>query len=468
MLPAAGELSPALIARVIARRIARFYTSERIAAAARFPGCEGGEPVGRARPACSALPHFCSGCPHNSSTKVPEGSRALAGIGCHYMAIWINPTQTQTFSQMGGEGAAWVGQAPFTETKHVFANIGDGTYAHSGLLAIRQAVAAKVPITYKILFNDAVAMTGGQPVDGTLTVPQVVRQVQAEGVERVVVVTDEPEKYAAGDLPDGRRRASPPRARRRAARAAGVRGRLGARVRPDLRRREAPPPQARPLSRSGAAGRHQRPGVRGLRRLQREVELHVGRAARNRVRPQARDRPILLQQGLFLPRRLLPELRDRRRRLAAPGPQPGAVGRTGRGGRRGVGRGPGPCRRAGRDGRAGGGRSPPAHATPPAPAELAGTGARFGGAAVRHPGHGRRRHRASSPSARCSARPRASSARARRCWTWRGWRRRAGRSGRISASRPNRTSCTRRASRRATRTSFSAATSSSRRRRTAC
>ena len=140
------------------------------------------------------VPHYCSGCPHNSSTKVPEGSRALAGIGCHYMALWLSPDTTQTFSQMGGEGVPWIGQAPFTKTRHVFANLGDGTYSHSGLLAIRQAVAAQVSITYKILFNDAVAMTGGQPVEGTLTVPQIVRQVAAEGVERIVVVADDPEE----------------------------------------------------------------------------------------------------------------------------------------------------------------------------------------------------------------------------------------------------------------------------------
>ncbi|MBV9655007.1 MAG: indolepyruvate ferredoxin oxidoreductase family protein, partial [Acetobacteraceae bacterium] len=200
MLPAAGELSPSLIARVIAHRIARFHASERIAERLAFLEAKEASLRGAQGP-MQRTPHFCSGCPHNTSTVVPEGSRALAGIGCHYMALWLNPLQTQTFSQMGGEGAAWVGQAPFTETKHVFANIGDGTYAHSGLLAIRQAVASRVPITYKILFNDAVAMTGGQPVDGTLTVPQVVRQVQAEGVGRVAVVTDAPEKYARGDLP---------------------------------------------------------------------------------------------------------------------------------------------------------------------------------------------------------------------------------------------------------------------------
>ncbi len=202
-LPAAGELTPATIARVIARRIAPFHTSERIRECLDFLEAKERALAGP-RTGALRVPHYCSGCPHNTSTKVPEGSRALAGIGCHYMALWLNPAQTQTFSQMGGEGVPWVGQAPFTETKHVFANLGDGTYEHSGLLAIRQAVAAKVPITYKILFNDAVAMTGGQPVEGGLTVPQVVRQVVAEGVGRIVVVADDPGRYGRKpDLPPG-------------------------------------------------------------------------------------------------------------------------------------------------------------------------------------------------------------------------------------------------------------------------
>ena len=147
--------------------------------------------------AMARIPTFCSGCPHNSSTKLPDGSRALAGIGCHYMAIWMD-RETSGSSQMGGEGVSWVGQEPFTQTRHVFANIGDGTYFHSGYLAIRQAVAAKATITYKILFNDAVAMTGGQPMDGQITVPQITQQLAAEGVGRIVVVTDEPEKYPIG------------------------------------------------------------------------------------------------------------------------------------------------------------------------------------------------------------------------------------------------------------------------------
>ncbi|NKD84981.1 indolepyruvate ferredoxin oxidoreductase family protein [Haematospirillum jordaniae] len=144
--------------------------------------------------AIKRIPHFCAGCPHNTSTKVPEGSRAIGGIGCHYMVTWMDRS-TSTFTQMGGEGVPWVGQAPFTEEKHVFANLGDGTYLHSGLLAIRQAIAANVNITYRILFNDAVAMTGGQRFDGPLTVPSLVAQVAAEGVKRIAIVSDAPKAF---------------------------------------------------------------------------------------------------------------------------------------------------------------------------------------------------------------------------------------------------------------------------------
>ncbi|MEP7208561.1 MAG: indolepyruvate ferredoxin oxidoreductase family protein, partial [Casimicrobiaceae bacterium] len=133
----------------------------------------------------------------NTSTNVPEGSRATAGIGCHVMAIWMDRS-TSTFTHMGGEGVPWIGQAPFTEEQHIFANLGDGTYYHSGILAIRAAVAAGVNITYKILYNDAVAMTGGQPFDGPLTPADVARQVAAEGVRKIVVVTDQPDKYPSG------------------------------------------------------------------------------------------------------------------------------------------------------------------------------------------------------------------------------------------------------------------------------
>ena len=141
-------------------------------------------------------PYFCPGCPHNTSTRVPEGSRALAGIGCHYLAQFMDRS-TARYTHMGGEGASWIGESRFSKRNHVFQNIGDGTYFHSGLLSIRAAIAADVNVTFKILYNDAVAMTGGQPMDGPLTVPVITRQMQAEGARRIAVVTDEPEKYGA-------------------------------------------------------------------------------------------------------------------------------------------------------------------------------------------------------------------------------------------------------------------------------
>ncbi|HXH02130.1 MAG TPA: indolepyruvate ferredoxin oxidoreductase family protein [Candidatus Competibacteraceae bacterium] len=193
ILPSTGELTPARIARVIANRIARFHTSETIQRRLAFLEAKE-EALSRPRELIERVPHFCSGCPHNTSTRVPEGSRAMGGIGCHYMVTWMD-RRTDTFTQMGGEGVTWIGQAPFTDTPHVFQNLGDGTYFHSGILAIRAAIAANVNITYKLLYNDAVAMTGGQPIDGTLTVPQLSHQLYGEGVRRIAVMSDEPQKY---------------------------------------------------------------------------------------------------------------------------------------------------------------------------------------------------------------------------------------------------------------------------------
>lgn len=147
-------------------------------------------------------PFFCSGCPHNSSTKVPEGSQALAGVGCHYMATGMD-RNTSGLTQMGGEGVDWIGLSRYINTPHIFQNMGDGTYFHSGYLAIRQAVAARTNITYKILFNDAVAMTGGQPVDGPISVLQICQQLRGEKVSHIVITTDEPEKYQGVSLPTG-------------------------------------------------------------------------------------------------------------------------------------------------------------------------------------------------------------------------------------------------------------------------
>ncbi|PHV04113.1 indolepyruvate ferredoxin oxidoreductase [Janthinobacterium sp. BJB412] len=201
LLPATYELNPAQIARAIASRISHYCAGHPVAQRVqeRIAFLEAKELVltsvpAKPNPQTDRTPYFCSGCPHNSSTKVPEGSRALAGIGCHYMVLWMD-RETSTFTHMGAEGVTWVGQAPFTNEKHVFTNLGDGTYFHSGILAIRAAVAAKVNITYKILFNDAVAMTGGQEFDGPLDPGMISRQIAAEGVGPIIVVTDEPDKY---------------------------------------------------------------------------------------------------------------------------------------------------------------------------------------------------------------------------------------------------------------------------------
>jgi len=202
ILPSTHELTPAMIALVIAKRLARFFTSEAIRDRIAFIHAKEAE-LALPRASFARPAHYCSGCPHNTSTVVPDGSRALGGIGCHYMVTWMD-RRTDTFTQMGGEGVTWCGQAPFTHEKHVFQNLGDGTYFHSGSLAIRQAIAAKINITYKILYNDAVAMTGGQPVDGTLSVPDIAHQVRAEGVRTIVVLSDEPEKWSRHELfPDG-------------------------------------------------------------------------------------------------------------------------------------------------------------------------------------------------------------------------------------------------------------------------
>src|SRR5262245_23183867 len=195
LFPVTGALDANDIAIAIGRRLLRFNQSEELEARVRK--------LERAQAALAAagdwgvrVPYFCSGCPHNTSTRVPEGMRADAGIGCHYMVQWMNRS-TEGFTQMGGEGANWIGEAPFSKRGHVFQNLGDGTYDHSGILAIRFAVAAGVNITFKILFNDAVAMTGGQPLEGGLTVEMIARQVVTENVKRIVVVTDEPKKYKA-------------------------------------------------------------------------------------------------------------------------------------------------------------------------------------------------------------------------------------------------------------------------------
>ncbi len=195
LFPVKGALDPNDVALCIGERILqRIGPNEQIGAeVARLK--EAQRILAETKDVAARTPYFCSGCPHNTSTVVPEGMRAYAGIGCHYMAQWMDRS-TLGYTQMGGEGANWIGEAPFSKRKHVFQNLGDGTYNHSGYMAIRGAIASGVNITYKILFNDAVAMTGGQANDGGLTVPQIARQVAAEGAKKIVVVTDEPWKYA--------------------------------------------------------------------------------------------------------------------------------------------------------------------------------------------------------------------------------------------------------------------------------
>ena len=262
-------------------------------------------------------PYFCSGCPHNTSTKVPEGSRAFAGIGCHFMALWMDRS-TETFTHMGGEGVPWVGVAPFTKEEHVFANLGDGTYFHSGSLAIRQAVASGANITYKILYNDATAMTGGQHVDGELSPQQITFQLHSEGIREIYLVSENPDAYPASEIAPGVKTAHRDELDAVQKTLRKVQGRLRDRVRADLRRRKAPPPQARHAGRSGAPRHDQSGGLRRLRRLLGAVELHFGRAAGDRDGAQAHHQPVDLQQGLFLRKGLLPVLRHDRRRQAAP------------------------------------------------------------------------------------------------------------------------------------------------------
>ena len=207
-----ADLTPAIIARAIAKRLKKLGVDADVVARLdeRLAIIDGKEMALKAEEKTAGgadrTPWFCSGCPHNTSTRVPEGSRAVGGIGCHYMVTWMPGRSTATFTQMGGEGVPWVGQSAFTNEKHIFSNLGDGTYFHSGILAIRQSIAAGVNITYKILYNDAVAMTGGQQVgerpEGH-SVTQIMNSVISEGVAKLVIVTDDPSKYMGKALAPG-------------------------------------------------------------------------------------------------------------------------------------------------------------------------------------------------------------------------------------------------------------------------
>ena len=200
LVPADGELSADRIAAVVADRLRSGVLGGEIGALpvtveARLALIEAAAAAGSAEVA--RLPYWCSGCPHNRSTAVPEGSFAGAGVGCHAMALWIDD-RAQTVHQMGGEGATWIGRAPFTDRTHMFQNVGDGTFFHSASLAVRAAVAARIDITYKILYNGAVAMTGGQDVAGAIGVPELTQSLAAEGVSRIIVCSDNPDRHQHG------------------------------------------------------------------------------------------------------------------------------------------------------------------------------------------------------------------------------------------------------------------------------
>ena len=197
LLSELGELDSGQILRALARRLPAALRTE--ALSARLQELEALD-AAAAEPLVARDPFYCPGCPHNTSTRVPDGSRGMAGIGCHWLVTKMPERNSTAFTQMGGEGASWLGIAPFTEEKHVFVNIGDGTWAHSGSLALRAAVAAKANVTYKVLVNSAVAMTGGQAVEGDPGVVRIAAQIRAEGVERIAIVGDDPDRHRGDPL----------------------------------------------------------------------------------------------------------------------------------------------------------------------------------------------------------------------------------------------------------------------------
>ncbi|WP_299938702.1 indolepyruvate ferredoxin oxidoreductase family protein [uncultured Nitratireductor sp.] len=198
LVPWTGELSPRLLLPVVARRLEGIFPGSGFIA--RAEKILAAPAIALQVEGATRTPYFCSGCPHNTSTKVPEGSEALAGIGCHFMASWMD-RNTTSLIQMGGEGVNWAASSLFTGKNHVFQNLGEGTWYHSGSMAVRQAIAAKANITFKILYNDAVAMTGGQPVDGPVSVQAIAHASRTEGVERIALVSDHPDKFQPGELP---------------------------------------------------------------------------------------------------------------------------------------------------------------------------------------------------------------------------------------------------------------------------
>ena len=318
LLPALSELTPAMIARVIAQRIERLElhprTIEKIRQRVDFINAEGSARSRKPKISLARMPYFCSGCPHNTSTNVPEGSRATAGIGCHVMAIWMDRS-TSTFTHMGGEGVPWIGQAPFTDEKHIFANLGDGTYYHSGILAIRAAVAAErqhhLQDPLQRRGRDDRRPAGRRPAHRRATSRG---RCAAEGVTKIVVVSDEPDKYPAGYFADDieiHHRDELDAVQQQLRETPGTTVLLydqtcAAEKRRRRKRGKFPDPAKRVVINELVCEGCGDCGVKS--------NCVSVAPRRDRVRPQAHDRPVVVQQGLLVRQRLLPELRHRRRR----------------------------------------------------------------------------------------------------------------------------------------------------------
>ena len=330
LIPPGGELTADRLRPLLARRLEQRLATPLIVAEAN-PAPERARLtiIPNAAPRTAA---FCSGCPHNRSTVPGAGSPVGGGVGCHAMVMWLDRGAV-SYTQMGGEGAQWIGRAPFTDVPHFVQNVGDGTFFHSGSLAVRAAVSAGVTMTFKVLYNGVVAMTGGQDPAGQLDVPHLCQAMAAEGVARIIVVSDDPSRYRRAALPAGTQvwgRDRLAEAERALAKVPGVTllvydQACAAELRRLRKRGQGP--------RAHPARGHQRGGLRGLRRLRRQVQLPVRAAGGHRAGPQDADRPGVVQYRLQLPGRRLPVVRDRGGSAAGGRPRaagPGAAGRHSR------------------------------------------------------------------------------------------------------------------------------------------